>query len=300
MVARLTNLLSLGLDTSAVASMPAGDLLDRISAPATSTLPLPRALLVLAHPDDETIAVGARLERFCESRLICVTNGAPRDRLDARANGFSSIDDYSTARRLELEAVLSHAGLRPERFLRRLNVGTGARPIADQEAAWRLDELTRAVAAELENFRPQVVLTHPYEGGHPDHDACAFAVHAAIQLVGRLCHIVEAPFYHAGKAGIETGKFLPSGSRAVIRPLSTTEKKKKQERLACFVTQVETLRQFATDEEQYRIAPDYDFTQPPHSGTLYYENFPWGMTGAKFRELVAATLKALHIDAGNP
>jgi LmbE family N-acetylglucosaminyl deacetylase len=306
MVAQFTNRLPTSLDSLAGGSIPddtEGNLPDRlirISAPASSNLPLPRALLVLAHPDDETIAVGARLERFCESRLICVTNGAPRDGRDALANGFSSTDDYSSARYLELEAALLHAGLMPERILRRLKLGAGARHIADQDAAWRLDELTVAVAAQVENFQPEVVLTHPYEGGHPDHDACAFAVRAAIQLVGSLCDIVEAPFYRAGQAGIETGKFLPGTTAIVMRPLSATEKKNKQERLARFVTQAETLRQFATDVEQYRIAPCYDFTQQPHPGTLYYENFPWGITGAKFRELAAATLKALHIDGGNP
>jgi len=38
--------------------------------------------------------------------------------------------------------------------------------------------------------------------------------------------------------------------------------------------------------ERYRWAPQYDFTAPPHEGRLYYENYPWGVKGARFRELV--------------
>jgi hypothetical protein len=65
-------------------------------APASSTLPLPRALVVFAHPDDEVIALGARLERFRESRFICVTDGAPRDGADAHARSLSDREEEQT------------------------------------------------------------------------------------------------------------------------------------------------------------------------------------------------------------
>lgn len=271
----------------------AGNLLGRISAPSTSKFQLPHALLVFAHPDDEVIAVGGRLERFRESRLICVTDGAPRDGRDARVKGFSSIEDYALARHAELEAAVRHAGLVPERFLGRPGLGNPSVHIRDQEVAWRLVELTQAIEAELRHFGPEAVLTHPYEGGHPDHDACAFAVHVAVQLHGARCSIVEAPFYHAAGNGMETGRFMPNGCEPAIHGLSVEEKRKKKERLACFATQAETLRRFGLEDERYRFAPRYDFLRPPHAGKLFYENFSWGITGAQFRSLAGAALVEL-------
>lgn len=45
-------------------------------------------LLSAAHPDDETVGMGATLYRLREAAIIHVTDGAPRDMRDARAQGL--------------------------------------------------------------------------------------------------------------------------------------------------------------------------------------------------------------------
>ncbi len=268
-------------------------LLERAVAPAGSALPPVRLLVVLAHPDDEVLALGARLERLAESRILTLTDGAPRDGADARRHGFPSLAAYRAGREAELVAALAHAGLPASLAAPFPSIPA----VADQEASRNLVRLTRGIGAVLATFAPEVVLTHPYEGGHPDHDACAFAVHTALYLrTGMLeTHppaplLIEAPFYHAdGHGGMRTGAFLdrPGAERwpAVTFTLSPEEQANKQARLACFPSQAETLCQFGRERELFRIAPRYCFTQPPHDGRLFYEFFSWGMTGERFRDL---------------
>ncbi len=278
---------SVGVDTSAV--------WERSVAGHGSALPPPRLLVVLAHPDDEILALGARLERLSQSRILTVTDGAPADGLDARHHGFTSLAAYREARHAELTAALAHAGL-PASVA---DPFPALAAVPDQRAAWHLKELTLGLLAVLQEFAPEAVLTHPYEGGHPDHDACAFAVHLALRLGRQLAlrpgaqdHqplLLEAPFYHNdGDGAMLTGTFLRSDRfPSLDLPLSLQEQANKRARLACFASQAETLGQFPVKSEALRIAPAYDFTQPPHEGKLLYECFPWGMTGSHFRHLAA-------------
>lgn len=250
-----------------------------------------RALLVFAHADDETIALGGRLHRLNITRLIHVTDGAPRDEHDSREHGFASLEDYRIARAAEFRAMLQMAGADG---ISHDNLG-----VPDQHAAFELAALTRSIAGIIEADAPEVILTHPYEGGHPDHDACAFAVHHAVQIAqGRTPKIIECAFYHAGPQGIETGVFLHEGSsRPAVLELSPGEQRLKQRLLDCYATQRETLQYFPTDRESFRLAPEYDFSQPPHPGRLFYEDFPWGMTAELFCQLVLAARQDLIPEA---
>lgn len=265
--------------------MPQNLLLDATAAEG-SPVATPRAMLVFAHPDDETVALGARLGRFRSAILVHATDGAPRNEQDSRAKGFASLDDYRQAREEELTRALAISGLRG---IQRERLG-----IPDQEASLHLPFLVRELERLLAQHKPEVIFTHPYEGGHPDHDACAFAVHRAIALLRKrgeaAPEIVEAAFYHAGRNGIEAGDFLPTDEEPVPAEylLTEEERRRKQARLACFTTQRETLRNFSLTYERFRIAPHYDFSQLPHSGEILYDRFPWGATSDRFCELARA------------
>lgn len=267
------------------------ELFARATAPeGDSALVMPRALVVFAHPDDEVIALGGRLGRFGGAHLVHVTDGAPLDEADSRAHGFRSLAEYRRAREGELRRALAVAGV--------ADVSRECLGIPDQEASLRLLTLTRSVDRLIERWRPEVVFTHPYEGGHPDHDACAFAVRQAVGLRtgqdGPL--VIEAAFYHAGPEGIATGCFLPDWSRTqtVTYRLSPGERARKQAMMDCFTSQAETLRQFSTECEMFRVAPEYDFCRPPQAERVFYDSFPWGMTSGRFCELAAETENALQ------
>ncbi|HKI01901.1 MAG TPA: PIG-L family deacetylase [Thermoanaerobaculia bacterium] len=259
----------------------------------------PRTLVVAAHPDDETLGAGILISRLPERWVLHVTDGAPRDAAFISKMFSGSRAEYAAVRRRELEAAMTLAGLPPERLL-------VVPEIADQEASFSLSRLAREIAAVVRDIRPEVVLTHAYEGGHPDHDATAFAVHAASELLraegleppARL----EMALYHATPCAIPPRllchEFLPavSSSDPVRLALAPEEQALKQKMLSCFITQGATLAWFHPFRaETFRRAPAYDFTRAPHAGPLQYEIWGFALTGERWRKVAKSTMAELAL-----
>jgi LmbE family N-acetylglucosaminyl deacetylase len=246
----------------------------------------------VAHPDDETLALGPLLPSLARAVFVYATDGAPRDPADARAAGFADRATYAAARRAELEQMFRLAGIHPRQ----------ARycGLTDREAVHALVWLARSLERVLAETRAELVLTHPYEGGHPDHDATAFAAHAACRRLAEEHHaapaLVEAPGYHWRDGRMLRGEFLPGAAAGgTTRRLEPSERALKQRLLACFPSQESTLRPFPVDRLSFRPAPAYDFTRPPHAGPLLYERFGWGMTGRRWRRHARAALASLGL-----
>jgi LmbE family N-acetylglucosaminyl deacetylase len=272
-------------------------LFESATAPEADQRPAPKSVLVFAHPDDEVVALGARLGRFASAHFVHVTDGAPRNENDSRAHGFQSLSDYRNARASELRRALTLAGVPP--------AAQENLDLPDQEASLRLYQLINRLYPIFKKHRPQVVFTHPYEGGHPDHDACAFAVHRAVSLLkareGLEPLIVEGAFYHAAVDGLEPGAFLPhpQQTQEVVFQLQPAERSRKQQLVRCFTSQQETLRNLIADCERFRIAPKYNFQIPPHAPPVLYDNYPWGMTSQRFCELVNEADQMLAAETSN-
>lgn len=249
-----------------------------------------RLLIAVAHPDDETIGVGAQLHRMEDALLLHVTDGAPRDGEDARRYGFDGLADYATARRRELAAALI-AG--EAAAIRTAELG-----IPDKDAFLDLAGLTSRIVGHLQHERPSAILTHAYEGGHPDHDAAAFGVCCACRLAARRERpaIIEMPFYHARDGQMVTGSFLPGKGGETVIHLDDAARRRKQRMVDCFLTQRDILAGLQFDTERFRVAPAYDFRAPPHPGILLYETFGWGISGADWRQRAGEALLALGLD----
>ena len=130
------------------------------------------------------------------------------------------------------------------------------------------------------------MLTHAYEGGHPDHDATALAVHLACRLLGAsraASAAVEFAGYHdpdgSGTTAVQSS-CRPTGRRD--RRLGDGEQAlKRGSRLPMHPGRV--LRRFPLDRERYREAPAYDFLATPHPWRPLYEPFVDTMTGERWR-----------------
>jgi len=252
-------------------SISESELLSRITSPDRPVIHL-KTLVIVAHPDDETLGCGALLPRLADVTVLHVTDGAPRDSVDARRSGFTHWADYARARRREVERAGKIAGL-PAPSLKSLG-------IPDQTAALRLAQLTRAMLGFIAGV--DLVLTHAFEGTHPDHDAIAFAVGSArARMRGKGPAILEMPLC--------TGTADGQGRLA----LTDEERARKAEMLAAYETQRDGLSKFGVRDEFYRLAPDYDFTQPL-DGVLY--DGASGVTGGQFAELARAARGELGFD----
>jgi LmbE family N-acetylglucosaminyl deacetylase len=253
------------------------------------------ALVVAAHPDDETIGAAGLMSRLERCHVFHLTDGAPHERrfwtADVRTRG-----DYARIRRDELSRALSLAG-----------IGSGFASglgVADLEAVMALGAIAQRVAALIVQTRPSIVITHAYEGGHPDHDAASCGVWAATHLVARQGFtpppIVEMALYHGGPGHVVVGQFLPGpdaeAEGTLEIALSEDEKWHKQAMLDCFGSQAMTLMSFRpVGVERFRLAPEYDFSQPPHPGPLLYEQRDYPITGAAWRAQAVQALRALDL-----
>jgi LmbE family N-acetylglucosaminyl deacetylase len=172
--------------------------------------------------------------------------------------------------------------------------------LPDQEAGLNFARLARSLVRLFEERATETVLTHAYEGGHPDHDAIAFAVHAAAELrraQGREIAIVEMPFYHAGGAGWVVQRFASTArAKEISLALDEPARRLKEAMLAAHATQARTLKRFSLDAEHFRAAPRYGFGSLPNGGDLLYERYAWGMTGSRWLELAKVAAEELGVE----
>ena len=183
---------------------------------------------------------------------------------------------------------LALAGIGPERVHR---LG-----FMDQRASLAMEDVTAAVLETLRALRPEAVITHPFENGHPDHDATALAVHLACRRLretgGPVPLLIEFASYHdPDGTGTTAVAVVPAGRRAGDRgPAGRGEQELKRRLFAAHASQGHVLEGFPTDRECYREAPAYDFLAAPHPWRPLYETFFDTMTRERWQGLAAETL----------
>lgn len=224
-------------------------------------------MLIVAHPDDETLG-GAHelLRRPSEVRILHTTNGAPREPRFWEQAGATTREGYAAARRKELLAAMDVFGVAPSQL--------ETLPFGDRDLPRNLVALTGHIRKHLEEHRPAIVYTHPFEGGHPDHDSTAYGVHRAIAALrmegGAVPELREFTGYHARNGDFHCGAFL-NDAPAESEPLSEEEIERKRRALDCHRSQQRVIQRFPLSPQRWRLAPVYGFRERPHEGPLYYE-----------------------------
>jgi len=134
-----------------------------------------RLLVVLAHPDDESLGFGGTLARYAaegvETYLVTATRGE-RGRFGPQGKTADPVE-VGRVREAELRAASATLGIRE---LSILDYPDGAVDQVDAAAA------TLTITHHIRRVRPHVVVTFGPEGGygHPDHIAISQLTTAAI------------------------------------------------------------------------------------------------------------------------
>jgi N-acetylglucosamine malate deacetylase 2 len=247
-----------------------------------------RCSIIVAHPADEVVGAGCLISKLVDVTILHVTDGAPPE--DAKAAGFEERSEYARARRDECLAALAIAHV-PEDHVVEFAV-------TDHCAAHCLADLTKKIATFLQQSEADIVVTHPYEGAHPDHDATAFATHAALRLMKqngfRPPVLFEMALHPSKDFKAKVPEFLPGFERETTTLLLDKRAENlKQRMFACFETQRESLEVSPFGPEKFRQPPAYDFSAPPQNGRLHYENFAWALSKQEWQTLACKALADL-------
>src|SRR5207244_1144436 len=134
-------------------------------------------VLLVAHPDDETIGASGCMGRLRNPTVVFLTDGAPRDPGLRSPRATGSRARYARLRHDEAIAALALAGVITDRILFLGGV--------DQEAVHEVAILAERFASLMPQIQPDIIITHAYEGGHPDHDAAALIATLSKKMVAR-------------------------------------------------------------------------------------------------------------------
>ncbi|HEX7369404.1 MAG TPA: PIG-L family deacetylase [Rhodanobacteraceae bacterium] len=246
--------------------------------------------VVVAHPDDETLGVGARIACLHRLTLIHLTDGAPRSLSTHPIEDAKRCATLSARRARELACALEILQATPQRSI--------AYGYPDQESVLHLPGIVTRLRDDLADVR--FVLTHPYEHGHPDHDTAALAVRMACALLAKVSDtapmVIEFPSYHARAHDACFGRFWHDRKhREHVAILDNHERERKARALACFASQREMLQNFPAGVERFRRAPDYDFSKPAPPPLAWYDAQHWPIDSHAWRQLAQRGMREIGV-----
>jgi LmbE family N-acetylglucosaminyl deacetylase len=239
-------------------------------------------MLIVAHPDDEAIGAGMLLQRIQDPLVVFCTDGGPKDEFFWKAHG--SRQEYVRVRHEEARNAAEIAGVKKVAFL----------DFPDQELFLHLRDALTELEKLASRHNVQAVLTHAYEGGHPDHDSCAFLGY----LLGRNLELPvwEMPLYHRTKAGGQAQTFVERNGRSVRVRVKASELETKRRMVDAHKSQNLALSPFDLAVERFRPQAVYDYRRPPKAEVINYEAWQWRMEAVE----VAAAFSALLSEVDPP
>jgi N-acetylglucosamine malate deacetylase 2 len=245
---------------------------------------LGRTLVLIAHPDDETISCGALLQRMRDPMVVYATDGGPQD---AYFWGrYGSREKYVELRRNEAKAALHAVGVENVLWL----ADEDGHVFQDQRLFRNLTAAAEALRTMVAENRPQAILTLAYEGGHPDHDSCNFLGRQVADEFRIAAW--EAPLYfRRGDDNVLLQEFHRTNGTEIDLIPTDEESRRKRAMCEAYVSQKGVVAIFENNvRETFRPMATYDYSRPPHDGVLNYEAWEWPITGQQVADQFSAYL----------
>jgi len=223
-----------------------------------------RILIAVPHPDDEVVGFCSTIARAraqgATVYAIYLTNGCiaretlwPWQRNRYEANVIRRLQEsVEVARALHITPV-NYAD-RPARRL-----------WSDMTSVYH--EITKV----LDFYKIDQLWVPAFEGGNADHDGlnglCA-------RLKDKVSILEFAEYNFAGNTSQAQTFPFPNGTEVTLT-LSEEEVLFKKQMLAMYKSEQQNLGYVGTHHECYRPLARYDYSKPPHEGTLWYARFQW-------------------------
>ena len=217
-----------------------------------------KVLVLVAHPDDESIGCSALLQRSTEALVVFAVDGAPLHY--GFESSFGSLLNYSETRFREAARAL---GLIPNCSPRRL-LATDGTWFVDQHLFLNLPVAFRSLLPIAQEFAPDLLVSHAFEGGHIDHDACHVLARQTARALS-LRHL-EFPLYWRSEQGQDIfQRFRESRHGEFVLDLSPQELLVKRQMLAEYRTQQRVTSLFRPETERFRLTIQDDLAKPTWS-----------------------------------
>jgi N-acetylglucosamine malate deacetylase 2 len=238
-----------------------------------------KTLIVVAHPDDESIGCGFLLQRHKAVHVVFCTDGAPISPAVWFDLKIATRQKYGRIRTSEAVAALKTSGANAESTFLHAQDGLMHRSLGTV-----YDHLKRVV----NRWRPDFLLTHAYEGGHPDHDCCSFIIKGISCLYS--IEAWEMPLYFKKGRELVTQQFLYPSPDTIQVGATVREIAVKERMFRNHTTQMRlgSLSMFDYSKpELFRVQQNYDYNRKPctSENTFGVGNIPISRVLAAFAEV---------------